>query len=293
MKITKVALAMLAAGLMTQATAETVIWEGQSPVDIVGAKSVNNTAIIRYSYSKENIVLVNTYSPSSSTPKEFGTLKAKPTAGALAFNSFVTVNGEKYVLAQFHFHTPSEHTVATQPSPMEVHLVHLKLHDNGVPYCIGEPGSLLVIGSLINEGAASPELERIFNSKVTLPLEAGPSVTVANFDFRKLLPANGATYRYHGSLTAPSGVDCSSGANATNTLNGDRDIAIYDSTVAHQLADTSRAEDGTFPEAVSWVVNVNPISMSREQIQRFKELFEEGNSRPVQDLNGRQILRMN
>ncbi|MBU3694889.1 MAG: hypothetical protein FGM40_08695, partial [Rhodocyclaceae bacterium] len=204
-------------------------------------------------------------------------------------------------------HTPSEHTVDRVAADMEVHLVHLKIHDNGKPYCIGEPGSLLVIGTLIREGRAHAELDKIFGTlpqpavlpDPTLEFPNAQAVTVKNFNFRKLIPDDSATYRYHGSLTAPSAVDCSSGGNLTNTLNGNLGIDIYDSSVAEQLADESRAEDGTFPEVVQWIVNTKSITMSTAQIDRFHALFDvdgnshvDGNSRPVQDLNGRVILRM-
>ena len=45
-----------------------------------------------------------------------------------------------------------------------------------------------------------------------------------------------------------------------------------------------------FNEGVKWVVLAEPIEMSAEQINAFKELFPEGNSREVQPLNGRTIL---
>lgn len=283
---------------------KTVIWEGQSPVNIDTSKvkRVKNTAVIQYSYQKEDIQLVNTYDATGTVPKEFGTLKGQPVSG-LAFNSFVTVNGEKYVLAQFHFHHASEHTINGRSSPMEVHLVHLKFHDNGVPYCIGEPGSLLVIGTLIEEGVENKELAKIF-AREDLPVNkaAGATATIKSFNFRgltpnpNLIPDGASTYRYHGSLTAPSKVDCSSGTNVTNSLNGSLGITKYDSTVSEQLDDIlehgGRGEDGTFPEVVQWVVHTKPITMSHDQIEAFTELFEEGNTRPVQDLNGRTILRM-
>ena len=38
--------------------------------------------------------------------------------------STVMINDKTYHLKQFHFHTPSEHTVDGKHSPMEIHLVH-------------------------------------------------------------------------------------------------------------------------------------------------------------------------
>jgi carbonic anhydrase len=45
-----------------------------------------------------------------------------------------------------------------------------------------------------------------------------------------------------------------------------------------------------FTEPVLFVVLADPTSVSRRQIGAFRELFEEGNSREVQPLNGRQVL---
>ena len=45
-----------------------------------------------------------------------------------------------------------------------------------------------------------------------------------------------------------------------------------------------------FTEGVRWIVLAHPITLSKHQIDAFRELFEEGNSREVQPLNGRQVL---
>ena len=45
-----------------------------------------------------------------------------------------------------------------------------------------------------------------------------------------------------------------------------------------------------FDEGVRWVVLAEPIEMSEEQIEAFKQLFPEGNSREIQPLNGRTVL---
>jgi carbonic anhydrase len=44
-----------------------------------------------------------------------------------------------------------------------------------------------------------------------------------------------------------------------------------------------------FTEPVRWVVLADSISASRRQIGAFRELFDEGNSREVQPLNGRKL----
>ena len=45
-----------------------------------------------------------------------------------------------------------------------------------------------------------------------------------------------------------------------------------------------------FTEGVSWVELASPLYLSGSQIDAFKSLFPEGNSREIQDLNGRIVL---
>lgn len=103
----------------------------------------------------------------------------------------LSVGGRTYMLAQFHFHSPSEHTFDGRHAPMELHLVH---KDAG--------GKLAVVGVMIEEGPANPELEVLWRHMPKVP---GRSQKVAgvHIDARKLLPASLATYRYAGSLTTP------------------------------------------------------------------------------------------
>ena len=110
-------------------------------------------------------------------------------AGAL------TLDGTPYTLVQFHFHTPSEETVAGQAYPMVAHLVHRSAE-----------GRLAVIGVLLREGRAHPALDAVFDN---LPVRAGAHTTLpAAFDVSALLPAERGYWRYTGSLTTPP---CSEG----------------------------------------------------------------------------------
>ena len=261
------------------ASAATTTWEGQSPIDFNSSNVISapNNAVIQYHYTTDSITLKNT--ANAGVGREWGSLKATPATT----NNYVTINGEKYILAQFHFHTESEHTVGGIHTPMEMHLVHLKMHDNGLPYCVGEPGSLLVIGAFIKEGARNAELDKIFGlpNLATLADGATYATPISPINIKKLLPNSGASYRYHGSLTAPTDVSC---------LTSDYANINYDSSVAAQKDDKSLGRDGSFPEAVSWVVLSSPISMSHAQIAVFEELFPktlatpEANSRPTQNV---------
>jgi len=103
----------------------------------------------------------------------------------------ITVDGQAYKLAQFHFHSPSEHTIDGQHAPMEMHLVHKDA-----------AGKLAVVGVMIREGRTNPELATLWQH---MPTTAGRTEAVSgvNVNAAKLLPASLASYRYSGSLTTP------------------------------------------------------------------------------------------
>ena len=108
----------------------------------------------------------------------------------------LTIGNDTYDLVQYHFHSPSEHTVKGRQYPMEMHLVHK-----------AGSGALAVIGVLIEEGDHNAAFDPIWNN---LPGRLGvethyPSV---NVDVDALLPTRRASYRYNGSLTTPP---CSEG----------------------------------------------------------------------------------
>jgi carbonic anhydrase len=97
-------------------------------------------------------------------------------------------NGERYDLVQFHFHTPSEHTIGGRPADAVAHLVHRN-----------RAGKLAVVAVLFEQGDENPflkELVRVF------PV-ALKNHTVAEFSLSDLLPADHEFYAYTGSLTTP------------------------------------------------------------------------------------------
>ncbi|WP_426754680.1 carbonic anhydrase [Myxococcus sp. Y35] len=106
--------------------------------------------------------------------------------------SYVEVGGNTYQLAQFHFHTPSEHTKDGVEYPLEVHLVHTD--------ATGTPA--LVVGVLIKEGFVHPGLFTAFRH---LPKHAGEhsQPTGAVINASSLLPLNKTFFKYAGSLTTP------------------------------------------------------------------------------------------
>ena len=250
----------LAAGAFAEGTR-------QSPININKRDVVeahHGPKITATYLSNATLTVVNTFNPNR-TPlveKEWSTLRATP-----AGSSYVMVGNQQYDLLQFHFHTPSEHKVNGKGAPMEVHFVHLK---TGALPC--DPDALLVIGAMIQQDSVThKELSKIFNAQ-NLPQDSTqPAVTITNFDLNKVLPKLDDSYRYAGSLTAPSTfTNCTAqGGSIDDQLSAD-----------------------IFPENVQWVVLTKKIEMSKAQIKTFRSLFEEGNSRETQPLNGRTIYRV-
>lgn len=150
--------------------------------------------------------------------------------------SWIQVDGTKYRLLQFHFHAPSEHTVAGDLYDMEMHLVHGS-----------EDGTLAVIGVLIKSGSTNTAFNTLWHHLPSVPGESA-QVNDVVLNASDLLPTTKHTYRYEGSLTTPP---CS--------------------------------------EGVKWFVLTTPIEMSQSQIAAFKAILY-GNNRPVQPLNGRELL---
>ena len=161
--------------------------------------------------------------------------------------NWIVVDDTRYQLLQFHFHAPSEHTVAGKPFDMEMHLVHKS-----------EAGSLAVVGLLIKTGNHNSAFDPVWAHLPAVPGET-QRIGQVNVDLHRMLSANGQvtdaavqpfsnTYRYDGSLTTPP---CS--------------------------------------EDVKWIVLTTPIEMSEAQIAAFKAIIHD-NNRPVQPLNGRELL---
>ncbi|MFA6444668.1 MAG: carbonic anhydrase family protein, partial [Sterolibacterium sp.] len=107
-----------------------------------------------------------------------------------------SLGGKPYRLAQFHFHTPSEHTVNGKPLAMEAHLVHKDA-----------AGQLAVIGLFYKEGRANAFLDKFWK---VMPKAPGPERSIGDITLRvaEMLPKDKSHYHYNGSLTTPP---CSEG----------------------------------------------------------------------------------
>ncbi len=103
----------------------------------------------------------------------------------------LSIDGHDYALAQFHFHSPSEHTINGEHFPMEMHLVHRDAD-----------GKLAVLGVMIAEGQQNELFARVGHYAPTEPGRAD-HVHGVEIDATELLPPSLASYRYSGSLTTP------------------------------------------------------------------------------------------
>ncbi len=110
--------------------------------------------------------------------------------------SSITVDGIKFELKQFHFHTPSENTIDGQYFPLEAHFVHAD-----------ENGNLAVIGVMFKYGAENEVIKKVWEE---MPEHANDveKITLSAEDVKNILPKNREYYRFNGSLTTPP---CSEG----------------------------------------------------------------------------------
>lgn len=148
--------------------------QSQSPIDISGAQD-KDVSDVEFAYEDSAINILN----------NGHTIQVNYDKG-----SSITVDGVEYHLLQFHFHTPSEHTVGSKHFDTEMHLVHKN-----------DAGDLAVVGVLIERGADNPAFEDIIEN---LPKHAGDKETLSDdVNVDDLLPEDRSSYRYTGSLTTP------------------------------------------------------------------------------------------
>ena len=179
----------------------------QSPIDLVDRDfSALNLEKVKFDYAPASFQVVH----------NGHTIEVRP-AGA----NQIVARSKNYKLLQFHFHHPAEERFNGKGFALDAHFVHR-----------AEDGELAVVTVLFEEGAANPELQRLWDY---MPLDSNDSVRSAEgvtFNPVSMLPTDRAKYlQYIGSLTTPP---CT--------------------------------------EGVVWIVLRQPVSASAEQIALFRKM---------------------
>ncbi len=148
----------------------------QSPINLSESNTTQGTGEIEFNYKPIDLLVKN----------NGHTIQVDSTS-----DSYAIIDGEKYKLLQFHFHTPSEHTVEGKASALELHLVHQN-----------KDGKLAVVGILIEEGNENAVLEDILVNARSLTAQKTFSEK-KSLNVASLLPEDHSYYHYSGSLTTP------------------------------------------------------------------------------------------
>ncbi|KAF0719492.1 Aste57867_992 [Aphanomyces stellatus] len=125
------------------------------------------------------------------------TVKVLWAAGGPTTNASLTLNNHTYHSVHFHYHRPSEHTIAGKRYPLEVHFVHADKDNN-----------LAVVGVLFDldpQNKPNKFLCQWTKCRLAKVLhKPGDNYTVSKIDPSSFLNADrGSVYRYSGSLTTP------------------------------------------------------------------------------------------
>ncbi len=156
--------------------------KNQSPIDI-SAAIVTELSEIKFDYNDSPLHIIN----------NGHTIQVNYQPG-----STLSIGTTQFELLQFHFHSPSEHTIGGKGYPMVAHLVHKTAG-----------GQLGVIGVLLKEGRSNTLIEKLW---AHLPQNAGEESALEgeNINAIGLLPKDMTYFNYSGSLTTPP---CTEGVN--------------------------------------------------------------------------------
>ncbi|MGE0742406.1 MAG: carbonic anhydrase [Hyphomonadaceae bacterium] len=153
----------------------------QSPINLASAAPMADVADIIPHYLPVDGAFVN----------NGHTLQFNPASAAAT----LSIGSDSYNFAQFHFHSPAEHTLDRRAYPAELHFVHRNEH-----------GQLAVLGVFIEEGGENDALAALLAAEPTS--QGDEFATHLQVNLMALLPPDRAYFAYAGSLTTPP---CSEG----------------------------------------------------------------------------------
>ena len=167
----------------------------QSPVDLLRSRPLSLDDI-QFSYKDAPFHVINNGHTLQELEPLSETVKSRyPKHGQTMLHfdkdSTIMLDGDLYLLEQFHFHAPSEHTIDNKHYPMELHLVH---HN--------ERHEAAVVAVFMKEGKHNPFFETFLNHA---PKKAGEFMEDRSnlINPSDLLPKQRSYYSYFGSYTTP------------------------------------------------------------------------------------------
>lgn len=107
------------------------------------------------------------------------------------FGGTLVLDGLTYTIAQFHFHTLSEHTINGRHGLMELHVVFADSNED-----------LAVIGVIYKIGSPNAFLQKLLQAGLPKKSTSAP-VTIDNLNVEQAFTDTSRYYRYAGSLTTP------------------------------------------------------------------------------------------
>lgn len=264
----------------------------QSPIDLkvpvaqhpelnhqVGAVQVDpNLKHILFNYQMSNLTLVrhDNVTHTDEMINNGHTIQVNYETGSKIF-----VEGRPYDLMQFHFHSPSEHTLNSHHFDMELHLVHRNPED----------GLLVVIGVWLEvpHGVVSMirDLKGPYINVNELTEEEEEDGEESSKDLNNLLN--------HGKNTFLESLNWNRMPKTPSQEflhNESEELNIFDILPFDQGYITYEGSLTTPPcsEIVTWYVFKNPITCSILQKNRFQSIFGQ-NARPTQLIHSRNITQ--
>lgn len=173
--------------------------------------------------------------------------------------SSIKLDGHTFNLLQTHFHAPSENHINGQSYPLKAHLVHADVL-----------GNLTVIAVMFAQGPPNTGLEVKTDKYGSRLIVAAPSANKWLKKTWSVMPQSaGKKHTF------------SDKVNVANILPKNRDYYRFDGSLT-----TPPCSEG-----VRWLVMKEIVTVSKQQIDTFRDVLHEPNNRPLQAINSRIILK--
>jgi carbonic anhydrase len=171
----------------------------QSPINIKNIE-LDRRANIRFDYTSVSVDIANDAAAAGKQDSKRMTLSDNGRTVQLYFNDAaekeaVVLDGVSYRLSEEHFHKPSEHLLAGQRFPLEIHFVHQN-----------DKGQIVVVGVFIQAGKKENEgLKEILKSLKEVGSAKLGQVVMSKVTVNPawMFPGKQSYFEYMGSLTTP------------------------------------------------------------------------------------------